>query len=131
MDITKEQLEKAAKCETVEEFMELAKAEGFDITEEQAKLFFAATRTDMKELSDDELDNVAGGAFKKNGSWYSSDYHHYLITTWGNTCSLYEEKTVGLGRTCFTCIHRNNFEHNPAVTYCSRRTAENDPIKKK
>ena len=34
-DLFKEQLEKAMKCESVEELMELAKTEGFDITKEE------------------------------------------------------------------------------------------------
>lgn len=32
--ITKEQLEKALECKTAEELIELAKAEGYDITKE-------------------------------------------------------------------------------------------------
>ena len=58
-EITKEMIEKAMKCESVEELMELAKAEGFDITKEEAEAYFA-------ELADVELDGnalktVAGG----------------------------------------------------------------------
>ena len=58
-EITKDVLAKAMQCKTADELMELAKAEGFAITKEEAEAYFA-------ELSDIELDaktlkNVAGG----------------------------------------------------------------------
>ena len=57
--ITKEILEKAAKCETADELIALAKAEGMEITKAEAESYLA-------ELSDYELDSkaldkVAGG----------------------------------------------------------------------
>ena len=58
-EITKEQLEKAMKCESVEELIELAKTEGFDITKEEAEAYFAEI-TDV-ELDGDVLKSVAGG----------------------------------------------------------------------
>ena len=58
-EITKDVLAKAMQCKTADELMELAKAEGFAITKDEAEAYFAA-------LSDIELDaktlkNVAGG----------------------------------------------------------------------
>ena len=57
--LTKEQIEKAMACETAEELMALAKAEGFDITKDEAEAY-------MAELADFELDEktlakAAGG----------------------------------------------------------------------
>ena len=57
--VTKEQIQKAMACETVEELMALAKAEGVELTKEEAESY-------MEELSDFELDdialkNIAGG----------------------------------------------------------------------
>ena len=57
--LTKEMIAKAMQCKTADELMELAKAEGFAITKDEAEAYFA-------ELSDIELDaktlkNVAGG----------------------------------------------------------------------
>ena len=57
--ITREMLEKAAKCETADELVALAKAEGMEITKAEAKAY-------LDELQDVELDNatldkVAGG----------------------------------------------------------------------
>jgi hypothetical protein len=58
-EIRKDVLAKAMQCKTADELMELAKAEGFAITKDEAEAYFA-------ELSDIELDaktlkNVAGG----------------------------------------------------------------------
>ena len=58
-ELTKEQIQKAMACETVEELMELSKAEGVELTKEEAVSY-------MEELSDFELDdtalkNIAGG----------------------------------------------------------------------
>ena len=58
-EIIKDVLAKAMQCKTADELMELAKAEGFAITKDEAEAYFA-------ELSDIELDaktlkNVAGG----------------------------------------------------------------------
>ena len=60
-ELTKEQIQKAMSCETVEELMELAKSEGIELTKEEAEAY-------MAELADVELDNaqlkkVAGGGY--------------------------------------------------------------------
>ena len=57
--LTKEMIAKAAKCETADELIALAKAEGMEITKAEAESYLA-------ELSDYELDSkaldkVAGG----------------------------------------------------------------------
>ena len=52
---------KAKETASVDELMELAKASNIEITEETAKDIFAKFHSEG-ELSDDELDNVAGGA---------------------------------------------------------------------
>ena len=58
-ELTKEMIAKAMQCENAEELMALAKAEGYDITKDEAEAY-------MAELADIELDNdmlkpVAGG----------------------------------------------------------------------
>ena len=53
-------MEKAKTAKTAEELLELAKAENIELTEEQAKEYFATIHA-SGELSDEELDNVAGG----------------------------------------------------------------------
>ena len=60
MNISKELLEKAKQAKTAEELLEMAKAENIELTEEQAAKAFAELNK-IGELSDEELDNVAGG----------------------------------------------------------------------
>ena len=60
MNISKELIEKAKTAKSAEELLEMAKAEHIELTEEQAAKAFAELNK-MGELSDEELDNVAGG----------------------------------------------------------------------
>ena len=65
-ELTKEMIAKAMQCKTVDELMALAKAEGFEITKDEAEAYFA-------ELADVELDekalrNVAGGTCTLEGT---------------------------------------------------------------
>ena len=63
MEFSKEQLEKAAACKNVEEFQELAKSEGIELSDDEAEAYFAEFNN--VHLSDDELDEVAGGRVSK------------------------------------------------------------------
>ena len=58
-EITNEQIMKAAQCKTADELMALAKAEGVDITKEEAEAYLA--ELSEFELKDGELKRVAGG----------------------------------------------------------------------
>ena len=60
MNISKELLKKAKTAKTAEELLEMAKAENIELSAEQAAKAFAELHK-MGELSDEELDNVAGG----------------------------------------------------------------------
>ena len=60
MSFTKELLEKAKTAKTAEELIEFAKAENIELSAEEATKAFAELHK-SGELSDDELDNVAGG----------------------------------------------------------------------
>lgn len=60
MKITKELMEKAKSAKNAEELTELAKAEGIELTAEDAEKAFAELHK-SGELADEELDNVAGG----------------------------------------------------------------------
>ena len=57
--VTKEQIQKAMACKTVEELMELAKAEGVELTKEEAEAYMA--EMEDVELNEEALKNVAGG----------------------------------------------------------------------
>ena len=58
-ELTKEQIQKAMSCETAEELMALAKAEGMELTKEEAEAYMAEL-TDF-ELDEETLAKVAGG----------------------------------------------------------------------
>ena len=57
--ITKEMLEKASKCETAEQLIDLAKTEGIEITKAEAEAYLA--ELENVELDAATLDKVAGG----------------------------------------------------------------------
>jgi predicted ribosomally synthesized peptide with nif11-like leader len=58
-ELTKEQIQKAMACKTAEELMALAKAEGIELTKEEAEAYLVEL-SDV-ELDSDALKNVAGG----------------------------------------------------------------------
>ena len=57
--VTKEMLEKALKCETADEVMALAKANGITLTKEEADAYL--DELENVELDKETLDKVAGG----------------------------------------------------------------------
>ncbi len=57
--ITKEMLEKAAKCKTADELIALAKTEGFELTKNEAVAYLDELQN--VELDEKALDKVAGG----------------------------------------------------------------------
>ena len=63
-ELTKEQIEKAMACESAEELMALAKAEGVELTKDEAEAY-------MAELADFELDDatLAKAAGGRNIFW--------------------------------------------------------------
>ena len=70
-ELTKEQIAKAMACETAEELMAAAKAEGITLTKDEAEAY-------MAELSDFELDEAtlkqaAGG---RKGGGGTADMHY-------------------------------------------------------
>ncbi len=62
----KELILKAKKAENPEELARIAKANGMELTNEEAKAYFAQLHPEATELADDELDDVAGGGCQAN-----------------------------------------------------------------
>ena len=96
MNISKELLEKAKAAKTAEELLEMAKAENIELSAEQAAKAFAELHK-MGELSDEELDNVAGGGcYARDGA---------LMTTIGYKCKNFERspERKGVKGTCYEC----------------------------
>ena len=61
MEMSKELVTKAKEAKNPEELMALAKENGVELTEESAKAYFEQLNPKTGEVSDDELNNVAGG----------------------------------------------------------------------
>lgn len=83
--ITPEILEKAGQAKSAEELIALAEENGYPLDEERARKYFGQLNR-SGELSDEELDNVAGGGCYRNGR---------LIVTMKNSCDLYECASCG------------------------------------
>ena len=57
----KSKIEKIIGAESAEALKALAKANGIEMSDEDAKISFEQLKNGMSELKDEELDNVAGG----------------------------------------------------------------------
>lgn len=97
MDLNATQLAKAKEAKTPEELMALARENGMELTEAEVKTYFDLLHPKSGELTDDELDNVAGGGC------YSSSGR--LKTTCGYKCRHYQDgpSTYGIRGTCCRC----------------------------
>ncbi len=77
-EITKEMLEKALQCETVEDLLALAKAEGIELNKEEAEAYL--DELSECELKDGDLKHIAGGRIvavgncSERGSFYVESY---------------------------------------------------------
>ena len=90
MELSEELIAKAKGTKTPEELTALAKESSIDLTEEEAKAYFEQLHPKTGELSDDELDNVAGGGcHAKDGR---------LVVTIGHICDKFCCQFCGGGR---------------------------------
>ena len=83
MKFSKELIEKAKTAKTAEELLAMAKAENIELTEEQAAKAFAELNK-AGELSDEELENAAGGGCGDSNK--SGDTPKYSVGQRGCTC---------------------------------------------
>ena len=60
-NLTPEMIEKAKAAKTAEELLSLAKENNVEMTADEAATYFEQLNPKSGELSDDDLDNVAGG----------------------------------------------------------------------
>lgn len=58
-DLTKEMIENAMQCKTADKLMELAEAEGYEMTRDEAEAYIAEMAD--YELDDETLKSAAGG----------------------------------------------------------------------
>ena len=100
-----EMIEKAKTVKSAEELLELAKANGMEITADEAKTYFAQLNPKSGELDDDDLDAVAGGTDKNKEGYVKVDKNDECL------CGEYESSPTPIhsntkdGRHCGTCKH--------------------------
>ena len=127
MNLTNEQLIKAKECKSAEELLAYANEIGYELTEDEAKMYFNDWHKEG-ELADEELDNVAGGSTCINGRSYSDEDHGWLIVTAGNSCDMYTYQDKWAlstdNGTCYNCI---NLDIEDGIYYCGKRTKYRDP----
>ena len=90
MNFTPEQIAKAKAAKTAEELLALAKENGMELSEEEAKNLFAKLHAEG-ELADEELSNVSGGGCQSNVYISDTDHsfcHNYVH--WSNGETFYE-----------------------------------------
>ena len=73
-ELTKEMIEKAMQCETAEDLIALAKAEGVELTKEEAEAYLS--EMEDVELDSDMLAKVAGGRKGGGGGCYGKCQTH-------------------------------------------------------
>lgn len=90
MDLNDKLIENAKKAKTTEELLKLAKESGIELTDEEAKTYFAKLNSKEGELADDELGDVAGG--RKCGTIYKDSRP---VVFEFNTCDYFISKSTG------------------------------------
>ena len=103
MELNNEILAKAKAAKTPEELIEIARENDVEMTEEGAKAYFDLLHPKTGEISDDELDNVAGGAC------YRGDGR--MVTTVANLCREWRCKKDG---------NRMESDHRPICCKCGK-----------
>ena len=101
-----EMIEKAKVAKSVEELLEIAKANGVEMTAEEAATYFAQLNPQSGELDDDALDGVAGGC--GNGSDVDNSW-------------LVSEPMVNVinGDRCPNCGATLITDENTSATFCN------------
>ena len=106
MELNDKLLEKAKVAKTAGELAAIARENSIELTNEEAKTYFAKLNAKEGEIADDELDNVAGG--RKCGTIYKDGWP--VVVGSFNTCDLYKRNPDstdiwGDSTLCDTCTH--------------------------
>jgi len=99
MEFTAELIEKAKFTKNAEELLELASENGIELTEEEAVGYFDQLNPKTGSLSDEELDNVAGGTCYHNNK---------KVVTEMNSCSNFKHSQYansGCRYICQNCCY--------------------------
>ena len=133
MTFTNEQITKAKAAKSAEELIVLAKENGMEMTDDEAKKYFAELNKEG-ELSDEELNNVSGGACYSSGVQGPNGYHEYAVVSplssakdceknWIHPSNA-ENKNIA-SNFCYQCRYYFTVD---GICYCSARWKGNDPL---
>ena len=107
---TPELIEKAKEAKTPDELMALAKENDMEMTEESAEAYYNLLHPQNGEISDDELDNVAGGGCHNGGRLVVSVMHYcdeWRCKDDGSQCDIdgimVNCNTCRVAAYCFSC----------------------------
>ena len=119
INFNEETLAKAKQAKSVEELLTLAEENNVDMTAEQAREIFARLNQKSGELSDEELDNVAGGGCH-NGEGYLLVTFSYVCDLWtcskcGGTELINSPKLWAQSKECPNC---GTLYYCPGCSYC-------------
>ncbi len=103
-----EMLAKARKAKTQEELLAIAQENGVEMDAESAQAYFEQLHQPTGEMSDDELDDVAGGAC------YQGDGR--MVTTVGNSCRSWR---------CKQHNKKMDSDHRPVCIECGKMASCN------
>ena len=110
MELNKELLAKAKNAKTPEELIALANENGMEMTEESAEAYYNLLHPQNGEVSDDELDNVAGGGCHNGGKLVVSVMHYcdeWRCKDDGSQCDIdgimVNCNTCRVAADCFSC----------------------------
>lgn len=108
-EATKEQMDRILMAKSADELMALAKE--YDVALSEVEAAEAMKKIDAKsfgEISDDDLEAIAGGSTYKDG---------YMVVTVGYSCEYYMNRpgVGGIQGTCFNCDFHRNFHEGVEI----------------
>ena len=115
-NLTPEMIEKAKAAKSAEELLALAKANNIEMTADEAATYFSQLNPKSGELSDDDLDSVAGGACASESQKVSIGT--IVRITSGQTCCKCGSNTGRVQIVGDYGIERGVVCTNPSCNYC-------------
>ena len=125
-----EMIEKAKTAKSAEELLEIAKAKGVALTKEEANVYYEQLNAHREELSEEELNNVAGGGCgdpevpcygrcehwicRRCGTPYSGTVDSFADSKYCHNCIPWRIVS------CENCKYSYQGGTNDMITYCSR-----------
>ena len=107
-----ELIKKAKAAKTAEELMGIVKADGVELTAEEASSCFAQLNPEQGELADDDLANVVGGACGNSDSKEETQSFVCRMCGSQNPPKVVYWETLGYGRGCSDCGNYYVFDKN-------------------